>query len=62
MKSGSCPIDVDPLECWVRTGCRYWNREIAVCGYRAFKDAERKKRRAEEFGGSAIQERIRLTR
>jgi len=61
-RQDNCPIDVvDPVACWVRTGCRYWNRELAVCGYRAFKDAEREKRRAEGFNGSAVMERIRIT-
>ena len=57
-----CPIDVDdPLSCWVRAGCRYWDRELRICKYRRIKDAEREKRQAEGFDGSSIEERIRIT-
>ena len=61
-KKNTCPIDIDPLHCWVREQCMYWNRDLAGCGYRAVKDNERKQRRAEGFDGSAVMERIKINR
>lgn len=57
----NCPIGADPLDCWVRSGCRYWDRDLALCMYKAVKTAEREKLRAEGFDGSAVMERIRIT-
>lgn len=61
LKHDLCVIDADPLHCWVREQCHYWNRDTAQCDYKTAQNEEKKQRNEEAFDGAAIMERIRIT-
>lgn len=60
-KYDDCVIGLDPAECWVEDGCRYWSCELRRCNYAAIVEAKReKRRRVEESDRSDVMKRIRI--
>ena len=49
MKIENCVLGLDPLECFYRESCRYWNGVSQICEYRAIKDEEHRRRRDKKF-------------
>ena len=50
MKEEICVLGLKNLtDCLYQAGCRYFNREIRMCQYKAIKESERKERVSENF-------------